>query len=303
MRADLHMHSVFSDGACSPSELARRVKEAGVSLFSLTDHDNMGGCDEAAEAARAQGLRFVRGWEVSSYEGAVKVHVLGYGCKIGREYGDFLKARFEGALVRAKIMVEKANEYLNLNVTMDEVESYRVRKNAPLHTMHVVSAFARRLSKKKGDVYQDLFDRGRPAFCVERRPTPLDAINILHRTGGIAVLAHPGRILDLDEADVRRYRETQDERVRNMLKAESARRRVGLMERLVLAGIDGIECTYTTHTAQETEAFSDFSRAHGLLETGGSDFHFDGGRNVLGLPEFSVDGALYERLLQLEGSV
>ena len=297
------MHSVFSDGACSPPELARRVKEAGLSLFSLTDHDNMGGCGEAADAARALNLHFVRGWEVSSYEGAVKVHILGYGCKIGQEYEDFLKARFEGALVRARIMVEKANGYLGLGVTMDEVESYRVRKNAPLHTMHVVSAFANRLSRKKGTVYQELFDRGRPAFCVDCRPTPLDAIDVIHRTGGIAVLAHPGRILDLDEADVRRYRETQDERVRRMLKAESDCRRVSLMERLAIAGIDGIECNYTTHTAEETEAFSDFARAHGLIETGGSDFHFDGGRNVLGLPEFSVDGALLERLLQLEGSV
>ena len=297
------MHSVFSDGAYTPSELARRVKEAGLSLFSLTDHDNMGGSEEAARAARALGLRFVRGWEVSSYEGGVKVHVLGYGCQNGREYEDFLKARFEGALVRAEKMVKMANDYLGLDVTMDEVESYRVRKNAPLHTMHVVSAFAQRLSRKKGAVYQELFDRGRPAFCADCRPTPLDAIDVIHRTGGIAVLAHPGRILDLDEADLRRYRETQDERVRNMLKAESDRRRVGLMEGLALAGIDGIECTYTTHTVKETEAFSDFARAHGLIMTGGSDFHFDGGRNVLGLPVFSADGELLERLLRLEGSV
>ena len=297
------MHSVFSDGACSPAELARRVKEAGLSFFSLTDHDNMGGSDEAAQAARALDLHFVRGWEVSSYEGAVKVHILGYGCKPERAYEDFLKARFEGALVRAKLMIERANEYLGLNVTMDEVESYRVRKNAPLHTMHVVSAFADRLSRKKGSVYQELFDCGRPAFCTECRPTPLDAIDIIHRTGGIAVLAHPGRILDLDEADVRRYRETQDVDVRRMLKAESDNRRASLIDRLVSAGIDGIECTYTTHTDEETEAFSDYARAHGLLETGGSDFHHEGGWNVLGLPAFSVDGALLERLLQLEGSV
>ena len=303
MRADLHMHSVYSDGGHTPQELARRVKEAGISLFSLTDHDNMGGAEEAAQTARDMGLRFVRGWEVSSYEGAAKVHILGYGCHIGQDYEEFLKARFEGALVRTRKMVERANEYLGLSVTMEEVESYRARKNAPLHTMHVVSAFAHRLSRKKGSVYLEVFDRGAPAFCEDCRPTPLDAIDIIHRTGGIAVLAHPGRILDLDEADVRRYRETQDDRVRKMLKAESDRRRVSLIERLTSAGIDGIECIYTTHTAQETEAFSDFARAHSLMITGGSDFHYEGGRNVLGLPAFSVDGGILERLLSLEGSV
>ena len=91
MRADLHMHSVCSDGALPPAELARRAKQAGLGLFSLTDHDNMAGCAEAAEAAKALGLHFVRGIEISAYLGAAKVHVLGYGCAENEAYFRFLR--------------------------------------------------------------------------------------------------------------------------------------------------------------------------------------------------------------------
>ena len=113
------MHSVCSDGIYTPGELARFVKDAGVSLFSLTDHDNMGGNEEAAEAAKALGLTFVRGWEVSSYEGACKVHILGYGCAPNEAYRAFLKKRFEGAEIRARSKLKKANDFFGCDDTMD----------------------------------------------------------------------------------------------------------------------------------------------------------------------------------------
>ena len=102
MRADLHLHTLCSDGAYPPAEIARRCKAGGVELFSITDHDNMSGLEEGAEAAKRLGLRFVRGIEVSAYLGATKVHVLGYGCREGDAYTRFLKAREEGARARAR---------------------------------------------------------------------------------------------------------------------------------------------------------------------------------------------------------
>ena len=129
MRADLHMHSVCSDGALPPAELARRAKQAGLGLFSLTDHDNMAGCAEAAEAAKALGLHFVRGIEISAYLGAAKVHVLGYGCAENEAYFRFLRERREGARLRVADIVKKANAALGLDVTMDEVEGYHVRED------------------------------------------------------------------------------------------------------------------------------------------------------------------------------
>lgn len=98
MRADLHIHTYYSDGKYSPQEIASRAREAGLALISMTDIDSLEGLVEKRAAAKEEGLAFVAGWEVSSYEGAAKVHVLGYGCKPCKAYESFLSARREGAL-------------------------------------------------------------------------------------------------------------------------------------------------------------------------------------------------------------
>lgn len=295
-RADLHLHTVCSDGAYTPSEIARRCKEAGLFAFSITDHDNMDGTEEGEKAARVYGLGYVRGWEISAYNGACKVHVLGYGCEKNEAYDEFLRQRFRGALVRIGNVLKKANDYFGLNVTMDEVESYHLRKTTPVHTMHVVTAFACRLSRKKGELYNEAFAFGCPAFSEECRPTPEDAIDVIHKTGGVAVLAHPGRIRDLTLEEYNEFRSTQDVARRGELLHLSDERRKVLMDSLVRAGLDGIESCYTTHTTEETEYFLHFAAENHLLVTGGSDFHAEGARNVLGLPEFFVDERLAEAL-------
>lgn len=265
------MHSVYSDGAFPPEELARRARKAGVRLFSVTDHDGMGGDGEKRAAAERYGLLYVRGWEVSSYADC-KVHVLGYGCATGRIYEEFLEERRHGALVRAQDMLAKANGYFRLNVTMDEVERFHLKKQAPLHTMHVVRAFAQRLGTGEGELYLSCFDKGMPAYSDLCRPAPEDAIDVIHALGGIAVLAHAGRI------------------------AKPFGEREELMDRLVSRGLDGIECFYTTHTAEETEYFCGYAERKGLFVTGGSDFHADDGRHLIGSPEFHADEKLLDAL-------
>ncbi|MDE6273803.1 MAG: hypothetical protein K2L87_01990, partial [Clostridiales bacterium] len=193
----------------------------------------------------------------------------GYACKDGELYEQFLRERREGAILRADDMRRKANAHFGFHITMDDIEREHFKKDAPLHTMHVVRAFARRLSKKAGATYLEYFDKGKIAYSDLCRPLPENAIKIVHALGGVAVLAHPGRIrLSFEE-------------------------REALMCRLIGCGLDGIECDYTTHTLEETEYFKEFARAHGLLQTGGSDFHAEGQANVLGSPAFDAD----ERLL------
>lgn len=271
MRADLHLHSVYSDGKYTPQELAARAKAAGLDLYSVTDHDSMEGAEEKASAAREAGLSYVQGWEVSSYEDC-KVHVLGYACRRDEAYFRFLEERVRGALVRAEDMIGKGNRFLGLSVTMSDAEKEHFKKDAPIHTMHVVRAFARKLNKKVGETYLAYFDKGMPAYSDLCRPTATDAVNAIHACGGIAVLAHPGRI------------------------AKPFDEREKFMERLVSEGLDGIECVYTTHTAEETEYFTRFARSHALLVTGGSDMHVDDGRRTMGKPEFFPDGDLLAAL-------
>lgn len=297
MRADLHLHTVCSDGAYSPSEIAARCKAAGAELFSITDHDNMGGLREGAEAAKRLGLHFVRGIEVSAYLGATKVHILGYGCEEGEAYSRFLEERRSGALRRAEEIVRRADELFSLNVTMEDVGRYHTRGGTPLHTMHIVQAFADRLSADPAALYREAFAPGAPAYCDLCRPTPVGAVRTVHEMGGLAVIAHPAQILVLPPEISARFRMLPPAEQEEIKSAFSGARD-GLMEELAAAGADGIECYHPTHTAEETERFLAFAKAHGLFVTGGSDFHADGGPRAVATPVFDackIEGSLLSR--------
>lgn len=267
------MHTVYSDGGHTPLEVARFAREAGVQLLAFTDHDSMEGEEEKRAAASACGLTFVQGWEVSSYT-PQKVHVLGLNCVRGQAYERFLAARWEGARVRAADMIERANKLFSLSLTLEDAEALHEKKSAPLHTMHVVKAYARALGAEDyGALYERYFERGKPAFSGLCRPTPLEAVEVIHASGGIAVLAHPARIRMGEEA------------------------RRGVIRTLVEAGLDGIECYHSTHTEEETAYFLRIAKEHGLLVSGGSDFHVLGRGRTVGLPRFEAD----ERLLAALG--
>lgn len=285
---DLHLHTNWSDGAFPPKEIAHLAKEAGLQGFAVTDHDTMGGVSEAEEEARRLGLFFVRGWEISAYEGTCKVHVLGYGCQKGEVYDAFLHRCREGGLARAERAIARANAVLGTSVTLSEAEHNRVHADAPLHIMHVVRAFAARLGRDEGELYSELFAFGHAAFVEGFRPTPNEAIAVIHALGGVAVLAHPGRIWTLSEEEAAEYASADGKR-RGELKEISERRRDSLMVRLAETGLDGIECYYTAHTVGETERFCAFARERGLLVTGGSDFHALGGRPAVGSPCFHME--------------
>lgn len=271
MKADLHLHTYYSDGKYSPEEVAERAAAAGVELLSMTDHDSLEGLDEKRAAAERRGLLFVNGWEISAYDGLCKVHVLGYRCERTEAYFNFLEERKRGAMLRAEDSLKRANAVLGFHLTMKDVEREHTVKDAPLHTMHVVRAFTRALYGdigRAGEMYVKYFGAGKPAYSGLCRPTPAEAVRVIHALGGIAVLAHPGRI----EKEL-------PERERLMLS-------------LTEQGLDGLECVYSTHTLKETEYFTRFAREHGLLITGGSDFHAEG-RFEIGIPDFSP----YEELL------
>lgn len=263
------MHSTYSDGRLSPRELVRNAKEAGLELLSITDHDSMDGDEEKRAAAESCGLRYLRGWEVSAQSDR-KVHILGYACSMDRAYGEFLGKRREESIARAEEMVGKASAYLGIEITMEDVDREHGGESI-VHPIYAVRAVARKLGRDDMELYRELFKRGKPAFTEPRRPSPREAIDVIHELGGVAVLAHPGRMAP----------EGREE----------------LMEELVRYGLDGIECTYTTHTVTETEGFLAFAHKHGLYETGGSDFHYMRGKPVLGSPAFEADDRFLARVL------
>ena len=265
-RADLHTHSVYSDGKYLPDELCRRAKIAGVEVLSITDHDTMNGLEEKRAAAKKHGLEYVDGWEISAYDAGEKIHILGYGCECGEAYLRFMQLRIDGAMARAQERVKKLNA-VGIPVTMEEVCACQADKASPIHTMHVARAAAVHLGIADGEVYGRYLARGKAADSTLGRPTPYQAIDCIHASCGVAFLAHPGRI-ELTEAE----QET-------------------LIRSLKEYGLDGIECYYSTHTAKQTELYLSKAKRYGLKVSGGSDTHWEDGLRLFGSPVFSVDEA------------
>ena len=268
IRADLHLHTLASDGAYPPEEIARRVKAEGIELFAVTDHDNMGGVERAEAAAKELGLLFVRGMEISAYNEYGKVHVLGYCCKPNATYEGFLRERVEGSYIRAEDIIAKANAHFGTKLSLQDAEEFHLHKNAPMHTMHVVNAYAKALHKERGELYREVFSFGKPAYSELCRPTPEEAIHYIHGMGGIASLAHPIQIRASKEA------------------------LFDFIGALVGVGLDGIECYHTSHTKEESANFLKYAKEKNLLVTGGSDFHSDGAERILGKPEFYASDEL-----------
>ena len=262
MLADLHLHSVYSDGIYSPDELCRLAKSRGISLLSVTDHDTLAGLEAKREAAKRHGLLYVSGLEISAYEGERKIHILGYGCRADGAYEAFMQTRKKAAFERAKDSVEKFQK-LGIPLTYEEVLACRSSPELPVHTMHIARAAAPYLGLTEGDVYREYLAIGKPANSNLGRPTPKEAVDCIHESGGIASIAHPGR-MDMSEAD-----------------------RENTIKTLAAYGVDGIEAGYTTHTEKETEYFCQLAKSLGLLVTGGSDTHVEDGTHAVGSPEFT----------------
>ena len=273
MKADLHIHSIYSDGIYTPLELAKRAKAEGLDLICITDHDNLGGESDKEAAMKECGLPYLRGWEISTTTDR-KVHILGYNCKVGgKAYENFLEKRKEEAFERTEKMLLLANAYLKLDLTVDDVREQCCLEGNVLHSIYLARAIGKRIGRPGHciDVYTEVLAKGKPAYVSPRRPSPEEAIDIIHELGGVAVLAHPGR-----------------------MRAEG---KPELFERLLKAGIEGIECYYTTHTAEETEDYLAFARKHKLFVTGGSDFHYENARPAFGKPDYHADENFLARVM------
>lgn len=124
MRADLHTHSIYSDGYYTPDELCRRAKENGVELLSVTDHDTLNGEEEKRAAAEKYGLRYVSGWEISAYSGESKIHITGYNCKRNAAYEKFMRERVELGFERAEDSIRKLRG-AGIYITLDDAKARR----------------------------------------------------------------------------------------------------------------------------------------------------------------------------------
>lgn len=248
---DLHAHSTASDGARRPAEVVAAAKACGLSAIALTDHDTTAGLDEAATAAAQLGIRLVRGVELSAVEGDVETHILGLHLAEQGELEARLRGLREMRVNRATAIVARLNA-LGVPVTMDAV--LREAAGGAVGRPHVARAIV--AGGWVGDM-REAFDRylgnHRPAFVPKEHLAIAEAIRLIHRAGGIAVLAHPGAAL--------------------------TRQRV---EELVKAGLDGLEILHPSHSWDDSQRLDALATDLKLVRSGGSDWHgaADGARTL-----------------------
>ena len=256
MKADLHVHSTASDGSASPAELVSLAVDGRLDVLAIADHDSVEGVEEAASAAGSTSVRLVPALELSAFIDGRDVHVLGYYVDhrdpdLTARLGELRHARLQ----RARRMVGALRED-GLLVSLDDVLA--LSDGGAVGRSHVARALVRAgHAADVSDAFGRLIGRGRPYYVAKDACSPAEAIALIRRAGGLAVLAHPG-VNRLDD----------------------------LVEGLVGAGLAGIEAYHADHTPEQRAHYAALAASFGLVATGGSDYHGAGAPNP---PLGSVD--------------
>ncbi|MFO7753847.1 MAG: ribonuclease III [Desulfobacteraceae bacterium] len=251
---DLHIHSTASDGSCTPAEILELVSKAGITAFSLTDHDTIDGAKEILARKTPNSPEFLTGVEISCNwpEGRNRedsLHILGYGFDVhNRNLNNTLeklkKARYE----RNPQIIQKLND-LGYDISMDEVE--KLSSDGQTGRPHVARVMVEKGIVDSFDLAFDKFlARGCPAYVDKYRIRCEEAVSLIHEAGGIAVLAHPG-----------------------LIGPENEQLAEKLIKDLALTGLDGVEVYYPEHSEKQTENLEGIAERLDLLATGGTDFH------------------------------
>lgn len=216
------------------------MRARGVSWFSITDHDTT----RAYDAVDAPGQHVVPGIEINTTWNGSDVHILGYGIPTGPSpLADVLERNRSSRRARIDVMVGALNR-AGYPITVDEVLAESGGGHA-LGRPHVAKALVRRGIVRDIDAaFRDLLSAGKPGYAPSHHITPLEAIEVVRASGGIPVLAHPGRLRD-----------------------------DGIVDALAERGLVGLEVFYPSHTTQQTAYFREKAARFGLVMTAGSDFH------------------------------
>jgi predicted metal-dependent phosphoesterase TrpH len=251
-RFDLHIHSTASDGTLTPTEIVQEAEARGIAGLALTDHDTVAGLPEAVDAGRARGVVVVPGTEISVSEagGARQMHMLGFGIDPGcKRLAANLEQLRRDRLERGLRILERLRK-LGIQIPDQFIRDLGAR--GAVGRPHIAEALVRMAVCR---TVQEAFDRfiGRraPAFVPRRGVTAVEAIHLIHEAGGIAVLAHPPLSVGVDGPG-------------------GLERFVAQVARL---GIDGIEVQHPSLSRKQRKRVSRLARLHGLVQTGGTDFH------------------------------
>ena len=249
LNADLHCHSIVSDGTLTPEELAARAAANGVELWALTDHDEIGGQHRAAEAARSQGMKYLTGTEISVTFAGQTVHIVGLG--FDPDDPAMLQGLMDTRGGRGNRALEMADQLAKVGIKDAYEGALRYVGNPALISR---THFARFLvetgvCKETSEVFRKYLTEGKPGYVEHRWASLKDAVQWITRAGGMAVIAHPAR-----------YK-------------FSANEEFALFSEFKAHGGRAVEVVTGSHTAAEYVKYAATAQEFGLAASRGSDFH------------------------------
>lgn len=260
VRTDLHMHTIASDGTLSPKELLEEIKEKGIGMFSITDHDSIGSLEEMELLVKNEDVKFIKGVEISSLLEGEQFHILAYNFDPKNER---LLSLIENNDILLREKDDNSIKQLIESGYDIDFEEYLKYEHNPVRGGWKTLNFLidRGICKNIDEFFNEVFV-GERSLKYPLFPHPKKVIEIIKEASGISVLAHPryGKSkFDLDY----------------------------ILESFKLWGIEGIECYHPNHDEKNIEYLVNYSLKNNLIITGGSDYH--GGlisRRALGKPKF-----------------
>lgn len=249
LNADLHCHSVVSDGTLTPEALAQRAKANGVELWALTDHDEIGGLARAAAAAQAEGLHFLTGVEISVTFIGHTVHIVGLGFDANDQRLTQGLQQTRGG--RGQRAMDMAAGLAKVGIPGAYEGALTFAGNPELISRTHFARFLveTKVCKDTHDVFRKYLTEGKPGYVEHRWATLKDAVTWITQAGGIAVIAHPAR-----------YKFSTNEEF-------------ALFTEFKAHGGQGVEVITGSHTPAEYLSYADTAREFNLAASRGSDFH------------------------------
>lgn len=243
MRVDLHLHTTASDGQYAPAALVSLAREHGLEVIAVTDHDTTAGVMEAQEAALGSPL-VIPGIELSAEDAAGDVHVLGYHIDLDASPFQERIAYFRGERYsRGQRIVERLAD-LGMPLAWERVLA--IAEGGAIGRPHIARAM---VEAHYVESVREAFDRflhnGGPAYVARPRLSPEEAVELIHSAAGVAVLAHPGLLLDYES----------------------------ILQRLIPIGLDGVEVVHPSNPENVRLHLKALAQQHDLIMTGGTDFH------------------------------
>lgn len=245
---DLHTHSTISDGTEPPEVVIANAAAIGLTAIALTDHDTLEHLPAAQAAADTHGIRLIPGCEISCTSGGPgELHVLAYFIEPGGPLDDYMHQLQAARNARMAATVERLNE-LGLDITIDEVTA--IAGHGVVGRPHIALALMEHgYVNSVDEAFERYLGNGKPAFVKIERLDAAAAFDLIHASGGIAVIAHPYS-LRLGHASLDAF-----------------------IGELTAAGLDGLECEYSRYSRADRDRLLELADRHGLVPTGGSDYH------------------------------